>query len=183
MKRQLERVILLYRVDNILKDPLYKMCLERNATWEQNRRFCRHDLQHMLDVARITYILMLEGSCLDKAAVTGISNTSLKSKEIIYAAGLLHDMARWLEYETGEDHAAASARMAGPVLERAGFDPVEQEIITTAIGEHRNAGTEASLLGQYICRADDLARPCNRCAARDECYKIGRMPTAQLFLY
>ncbi|SFR09078.1 HD domain-containing protein [Desulfoscipio geothermicus DSM 3669] len=173
----------MYRVDNILKDPWYNKCLEHNAAWERERRFCRHDLQHMLDVARITYMLMLEDGCLGKVAAIGASGKPLDGKEIIYAAGLLHDMGRWVQYKTGEDHAVAGARMAGPVLDRAGFDAAEKEIITTAIREHRTGGPAASPLGRYICRADDLARPCSRCAARADCYKIDRMETARLLLY
>jgi len=199
-------VKLLHRVNLILNDSWYKECVERNAICERNRRFCRHDLQHMLDVARITYLLVLEdcvmGNTLtlgrpgqpmlkildqidfkEDAAVGSMPDKLSQVKEIIYAAGLLHDMARWAEYETGENHAAASARTAGAVLDHTGFNEIEQRIIAKAIGEHRTGGIAASLLGQYICRADDLARPCSRCAARDDCYKISCMETAGLFLY
>lgn len=173
----------MYRVDSILNDPWYKSCLNSNAYWEQDRRFCRHDYQHMLDVARIAYMLVLENNCLDKIAAPATPGTFLNSKEIIYAAGILHDMARWLQYKEGQDHAEAGARMAEPVLYRAGFDPHEKDIIITAIREHRTPSPNASLLGQYICRADDLARPCNRCAAQADCYKINRMETVRLLLY
>jgi len=161
----------------------------------------------MLDVARIAYLLVLEDcfmgntltfgrpgikpvlKILDQIAfqedvvANSMADKLSKVKEIIYAAGLLHDMARWVEYETGEDHAAAGARTTGVILDQAGFNEVEQSIIAKAIGEHRTGGTAASPLGQYICRADDLARPCSRCGARDDCYKINRMETAGLFLY
>ncbi len=174
----------MYRVDKIFHDPWYIKCIERNALCEKNRRFCRHDLQHMLDVARITYILFLEGTGGGKmAAAPELECPVPLNKEVIYAAGLLHDIARWHEYETGEDHAAAGARMAGPVLDRAGFDMVEKDLITTAIKEHRTGGRKASLLGRYLCKADDLSRPCSRCQARRECYKIDRMPAAGGLLY
>ncbi|AGK99777.1 UTP:GlnB (protein PII) uridylyltransferase [Desulfoscipio gibsoniae DSM 7213] len=198
----------LRRANHILNDPWYRECVQRNAACEENRRFCRHDLQHMLDVARITYMLVLEGCVTtgneittgvpedlpwfkilagvgikDITATTGKPGMLMQAKEVIYATGLLHDMARWVECETGEDHAVAGARMAGEVLNRAGFDGAEQRIIVKAISEHRTGGSKASLLGQYICRADDLARPCGRCAARDDCYKINRMETAAMLLY
>lgn len=174
----------MYRVDKILNDPWYKKCLARNAAREEDRRFCRHDLQHMLDVARITYMLVLEGGSAGEAAAAGDRlSGDAAGKEVVYAAGLLHDMARWQEYETGEDHAAAGARMAGPVLDRAGFNAAEKEVITAAIREHRTGSRQASLLGRYLCRADDLSRPCSRCAARAECYKLDRMATASLLLY
>lgn len=181
---QPERVVILRRVDKILNDPRYRECLERNAACETTRRFCRHDLQHMLDVSRITYMLVLEDGTPGDEAVQGIVGESpAVVKEIIYAAGLLHDMGRWRQYETGEDHAAAGARLAAPVLERAGFTAVEREIITTAIREHRTGGGEASKLGQYLRRADDLSRPCAFCQARAECYKLDRMETAGMLLY
>ncbi|WP_243131608.1 HD domain-containing protein [Desulfallas thermosapovorans] len=197
----------LRRANRIINDPRYKECIQRNAACEQTRRFCRHDLQHMLDVARITYILVLEECTSGSGTVpgghkdiyllerltgnelgtaqpaTGVADLLGQAREIIYAAGLLHDMARWVEYETGEDHAVAGARMALEVLGRAAFNPAERKIITTAIREHRSGGPGASPLGQLICRADDLARPCSRCAARDDCYKIDRMETAGMLIY
>jgi len=163
---------LLHRVDAIISDIRYGEYLRRNADYEKNRRFCRHDWQHMLDVARIAYMLALESG-----------RRQGLSKEIIYAAGLLHDIGRWREYRSGEDHAAAGARLAGPLLDRAGFSGAEKEIITAAIREHRNGGRQASSLGRLICTADDLSRPCHRCPARGECYKADRMATAGLLLY
>lgn len=174
----------MYRVDKILNDSWYKKCIERNAAWEKKRHFCRHDLQHMLDVARIAYMLLLEGEISGEAAAACDGELRVPAnKEVIYAAGLLHDMARWKEYETGEDHAVAGAVMAVPVLGRAGFDAFEIGIITTAIREHRYGGREASPLGQYLCRADDLSRPCSRCKARAECHKLHRMATVNNLLY
>ena len=174
----------MYRVDRILKDSWYKECLAHNASLEKERRFCRHDLQHMLDVARIAYMLLLEGLSGGEAAAAGEGEVKMISgKELVYAAGLLHDMARWKEYETGEDHAVAGSLMAGPVLDRAGYDAAEKEIIITAIREHRAGGREASPLGQYLCQADDLSRPCHRCDARAQCHKIHRMATASHLLY
>ncbi|WP_243152914.1 HD domain-containing protein [Sporotomaculum syntrophicum] len=194
-------------MNRIINDSLYRECVERNAVCEQNRRFCRHDLQHMLDVARITYLLVLEACMVsnsltsdmsgkepllkilidadpkENATAINISGVLRQVKEIIFAAGLLHDIARWVEYETCENHAFAGARMAGEVLSRAGFTGAEQRLIIRAIAEHRTGGTEASQLGRYICRADDLARPCFHCAARDDCYKISHMETAGVLLY
>lgn len=48
------------RLDRLLKDELYRGYLDKNAAAEKNRKFCRHDFQHLVDVARIAYILLLE---------------------------------------------------------------------------------------------------------------------------
>lgn len=173
----------MYRVDKILNDPWYRECLARNAAREEGRRFCSHDLHHMLDVARIAYILALEEGNAGEAAAGEAPFRGEAGKEVIYGAGLLHDMARWHEYETGADHAATGARMAGPVLDRAGFYTAERNIITAAIAEHRTGGPQTGLLGRYLSRADDLSRPCSRCRARSECHKLSRMDTADHFLY
>ena len=66
------------RIDRILAHPLFVSHLEKNRQAEEGRKFCRHDLQHFLDVARIGQICSLEeGQGLDR--------------ELVYAAALLHD--------------------------------------------------------------------------------------------
>ena len=160
------------KVENILNDPFYHECLAKNARHELNRRFCRHDFQHMLDVARISYILLLEsgetGRLFEACGQPGINSV----KEIVYASGLVHDIARWRQYETGEDHGEAGAELAGPLLRRAGFGPGEMEVIAAAVREHRTGAEKSTLLGKRLCLADDLSRPCFQCRVREECYKF-----------
>ena len=55
---------------------------------EKDRIFCKHGIEHLLDVARIAYIENLEQNC-------GVS------KEWIYTAALLHDIGRFLQYSKG----------------------------------------------------------------------------------
>ncbi len=165
------------RVGRIIGDSFYRYCLEQNAAREVDRPFCRHDFQHMLDVARICYILMVEGNQLVDFICQNRLDNHQAAKEVVYAAGLLHDIARWQQYDTGEDHALTGARLARPVLERAGFLPHEIEVITRAIAAHRRGEPRGGLLGRLLCRADDLARPCALCAARNECYKADSMDT------
>ncbi len=57
---------------------------------EEGRRFCHHDMGHFLDVARLAMIFNLQ---------QGLS----VSKEMIYAAALLHDIGRWNSMRTGTD--------------------------------------------------------------------------------
>lgn len=174
---------LVQRVGRILADGVYRHCLEQNAAREVDRPFCHHDFQHMLDVARICYILMVEGNRSKEFIKRHRLNTHQAAKEVIYAAGLLHNIGRWQQYDNGEDHASAGARYARPVLERAGFCPHEIEVITRAIASHRHGGPEGGLLGRLLCRADDLARPCATCAARDNYYKVERMETREMLIY
>jgi uncharacterized protein len=48
------------RIDAIVRDPLFQECLNKNKQAERGREFCKHNLQHFVDVSRITYILALE---------------------------------------------------------------------------------------------------------------------------
>lgn len=170
------------RVDRILLDHFFQECMTRNQVREVNRKFCKHTLQHVIDVARITYIIMLENSDIRQFIREHSLSGGEQAKEIIYGAALLHDIARWREYETGEDHAACGAEAAVAVLERAGFGGEEIEIIARAIREHRRMTEEMSILGERLYRADNLSRVCTRCEASVECYKIDDMETGTRFL-
>lgn len=171
------------RVEVILKDPRYQDYINKNVIQEKDRKFCRHSFQHLVDVARITYILMLEAGDINRF----INEKCLApdtAREIIYASALLHDIGRWREYETGEDHAVISAELAVDILDSAGFDENEISIICTGIREHRRACENASLLGELLNRADNLSRLCLQCQAGEECYKIDRMETgSRLLIY
>ncbi len=165
------------RVAQVFQDALFQECMTRNQAKEVNRKYCKHTIQHVVDVARVAYIMMLESGDFKKFIEEHRLGSREAAKEIIYAAALLHDIARWREYETGEDHAALGAEMAEEVLVRSGFSPAETKIITIAIREHRNMGENVSILGERLCRADNLSRACSQCAASYECYKFDRMET------
>lgn len=145
------------RLDQILRHPQYLLQMERIKALEQNRIFCCHGLEHTLDVARILYILILEQK-LDY------------SKELVYAAALLHDIGRAKEYEHGLSHHEEGARIAGEILTDCGFSKGETALIVEAIRKHR--GTRESLLSDFaglLCRADKLSRNCFACDAREAC--------------
>lgn len=145
------------RIDRILKQDLFKECLEANRAAEAERCFCRHDMVHFLDVARIGRILALE----EEIAMSG---------ELIYAAALLHDIGRFRQYSEGVPHEQASAAIASELLEACGFEDKETAVITDAILQHRNSGVmEEKNLRGLLYRADKLSRPCFSCGAEAAC--------------
>lgn len=149
------------KIDRILHDEAYRAAAEKVRRLEADRIFCRHGLEHSLDVARIGWILALE------------ENINVP-KELIYGAALIHDIGRGEEYETGESHDTASVRLGRPVLERAGFSEKDIKTICEAILSHRQSKKENansfSALEELLYRADKLSRPCFMCRAAKLCY-------------
>lgn len=145
----------MHRCDKIINHPLYKEYLQLNIQQEQDRRFCKHDMNHFLDTARIGYILILE------------QNLDIK-KYIIYAASLVHDIARCKESEEVH-HDEASARFAERILPECGFTADETALIAEAVRAHRLPSGDRSTLGGVLYTADKLSRRCFECDAYDEC--------------
>lgn len=145
------------RVNNILAHPLFQQHMEQNEAAEQDRIFCRHDMGHLLDVARIAMILNLEeGLGLEK--------------EILYGAALLHDIGRHEQYENGTPHEEAGARIAPAILGECGYNEKETDVIVGAIRMHRTkAAAENADLGGVLYRADKMSRPCFGCKAESVC--------------
>jgi uncharacterized protein len=162
------------RINHILNDEQYRLYLMKNKALEENRQFCNHDFDHMLAVSRLTYLLLLESGC------------TVISKELAYAAGLLHDIGRWKEYQDGTDHAGYSAILAGPILDQAGFVPVERDLVVKAIAQHRDKEskiTHRSPLSKAISQADSLSRLCFQCSALKDCKCPDKRPHYQELNY
>ncbi|NLA27027.1 MAG: HD domain-containing protein [Firmicutes bacterium] len=161
------------KVNRILYDKEYLFYLENIRLLEKDRSFCRHDFEHFLTVARLTYLFLLEEGC------------RFISREMAYSAGLLHDIGRWKEYQGGGDHATISARLAGSILERAGFNHCEQELIVKAIAQHRHdaPGEHRSPLSSALHKADGMARLCFSCVSRKDCRGLDRRPHRERLLY
>ena len=93
------------------------------------------------------------------------------SRDIIYAAALLHDMGRVEQYEKGIPHNIAGADLAAELLPVCGYTDEETECICSAIRCHRGSSESArSGLAELLYRADKLSRRCYDCAAEKECY-------------
>ena len=122
--------------------------VQKIKTLEQNRIFCKHDMVHFLDVCRLAEIewlelcmnRMAEGkiSCKKSLRMETVSKFLVVNKELIYAAGLLHDIGRWMEYENKIRHEIASGELALEILKDCGFTEGESTEVILAIKNHRN---------------------------------------------
>ena len=145
------------RIDKILQHKKFQKYVKKNKKKEADRIFCRHDLVHFLDVARIGWILNLEkGLNLDK--------------ELIYGAALLHDIGRHVQYKDGTPHEKASALLAPEILEDCDFSKEETECIVEAIRRHRDkTAAEEDNLNGILYLADKASRACFACEAEPLC--------------
>ncbi|MBC7075874.1 MAG: HD domain-containing protein [Syntrophomonadaceae bacterium] len=146
------------RAERLINDPLYAENMELNVRSEVEPKSYQHDFRHHLDVARITYILILENNDLNYFVKESGLSSKLAAKEVIYAAGLLHDIGKWKEYTEGIDHALYGSRLAREILPRAFYNPREVDIICRAVYEHSNISRDMSFLGEKLHRADNLSR-------------------------
>ena len=148
------------RVNAIWQHPLYQTYYRRLEELEQVRPFCRHQMSHLLDTARIACIRSLEaGLGLDR--------------EVIYAAAILHDIGKSLQYEKQIPHEAAGRRIAAEILGTlppdAAFSEAETEMILTAIEGHRRLRPDPQPLERLLYESDKASRTCFSCPAEPQC--------------
>lgn len=143
------------RINKIINNDKYKRYLKKLDALEKDRVFCKHNMEHFLDVARITYIQVLE------------QNLNY-SKEVIYAIALLHDIGRVLEYEQGIPHNEASVIIAKEILQDNLFSEDELQLIISGIYDHRKESKD--VLSRIVSKSDKLSRICFTCSAENECY-------------
>ncbi len=144
------------KVNEILNNDLFKKYIKELETLEIDREFCKHNIEHSLDVARIAYIKVLE------------ENINI-SKEVIYAVALLHDIGRVLQYKDGTPHHKGSVIISEEILKDTSFGREEKDIIIDAIKEHREELAENDFQS-IIQISDKLSRNCYNCKAYDKCY-------------
>lgn len=144
------------KINSILNDEKFKDYIKKNKRYEKDRKFCRHNLQHFLDVARIAYILVLE-------------NKIDISKDIVYGTALLHDIGRWVEYKENVPHEIASHKLAKEILTSSEYEDTEIEIILSTILNHRKEDNEKLSFNHIFYLSDKLSRNCLYCKALDEC--------------
>lgn len=148
------------KVNAILAHPLYRECYARLEELEKDRIFCRHQMTHLLDVARIAYISNMEQGL-------GIE------KEVIYAAALLHDIGKYVQYEDGTPHEQSGEKIASEILgslsEKDAFSDEENRMILAAIRGHRRLREGAEVLEKLLYTSDKASRMCFACPAEGEC--------------
>ena len=148
------------RVNALIRHPLYQEYYRRLEEREKDRIFCRHQMPHLLDVARIAYIRDLEQGL-------GIG------RELIYAAAVLHDIGKVCQYEEKIPHEAAGAQIAEQILgdlpEDSRFSAEETEMLLTAVRGHRRLRRDAEPLERLIYEADKASRTCFACPAESAC--------------
>lgn len=145
------------RFQKIIWHKTYQETYERLQQLETGRKFCGHDMEHFLSVARISYLMILE------------QNLPI-SKDIIYATALLHDLGRADQYEKGISHEEAGALLAEEILKDCGYTEEERQFMTDTILKHRDIKEEKESFTSIFYRADKLSRDCIHCKAREECY-------------
>ena len=150
------------RINQIYIHPIYVENLEALLTDEANRIYCRHNMEHFLDVARIMTIMAYD------AGVNAGSDSQLR--ELIYATALLHDIGRHMQYSEGIPHDEASVILATKIMTDCGFDEEEISSVCDAISAHRKPQSEVQgFLALLLNTADKKSRQCYSCKARNTC--------------
>lgn len=148
------------RVNEIWKHPLYQKYYARIEELEQNRVFCRHQMPHLLDVARIAYIRNLEDDM-------GFA------KDVVYAAAVLHDIGKALQYEARIPHELAGVDIAEQILAdlpaEAAYTTDEKRMILTAVKGHRRLREDPEPLEKLLYESDKASRMCFACPAEAQC--------------
>ncbi|SHJ91288.1 HD domain-containing protein [Hathewaya proteolytica DSM 3090] len=147
------------RINKLLNLVAYKDYVGQLVDYEKDRKFCKHNMDHFLSVARIAQILSLE------------EQLNINVEEI-YATALTHDIGRLQQYLDGTPHEIASADIAHGILRQVGFSEEQVERIKEAILNHRNEeiARKRNLSG-IIYRADKMSRFCHMCQAFQECHR------------
>ena len=111
--------------------------------------------------------------CTDNICGKRYSSVNLQEKkDQFYVTGLLHDIGRVAQYETGEHHSEAGMRIAKQLLSEIGYPSEWMSETLQIVGVHHGREEEKDETGAmeyYIRRADHLSRNCFLCEAADSC--------------
>lgn len=138
----------------ILQNEHFNLLLCELNKLEENRLYCKHDISHLVEVARI----MLE---------INNSNSLSIPHDIIVATALLHDIGRVNEYKFGTDHRVAGTNDITQILTECGYSNKDIPTIIDAISKHDKQSNDD--LSNLLYKADKLSRPCYTCKAKNTC--------------
>lgn len=145
------------RINRILHHKKFLEYVSKNEKAEKERIFCKHGIEHFLDVARIAYIKALE------------QQLPLK-KDVIYGTALLHDIGKHRQYEEKIPHELASAELAHQILLECGYEEEEYNLMEEAIKSHRTKPSlQSHELERILYEADKQSRLCYFCKAQSGC--------------
>lgn len=145
--------------NKIIKNQKYIKILKDIEALEKGRIFCGHNMEHFLDVARITLILCKEQN-LDV------------SPDFIYSTALLHDIGRAQQYRNDVSHDTAGEKIAREILQEVGASESFTDAVCSCILHHStNKVTQGgiSAFEKIFRAADKKSRNCFCCKAQKEC--------------
>lgn len=143
------------KIQGILNHPIFEGSLKKIEQLEVDRKYCKHDMKHFTTVAKI----MQKINEQEKLAY---------SVEQIYGAALLHDLGKFIQYETGEAHQYAGLRIAEIIMSDVGYDEADITLIIKGISEH-SGWNQRSGFSELLRRSDKLSRPCYECKVSEQC--------------
>ena len=160
MKQSRTERIRMDRVNAILKHKMYRKYYDQIEEIEKDRDFCRHQMPHLLDVARIAYI-------------TNLEQDLGYDREVIYAAAILHDIGKSFQYEEQIPHEIAGEKAASEILdtlpEGLAFSAEERRLILAAVRGHRRKKDGTEPIAALFYDSDKRSRTCFSCPAEKEC--------------
>ena len=113
------------------------------------------------------------GKAVCTADVSEIKTVNLQEKkDQFYVTGLLHDIGRVAQYETGEHHSEAGMRIAEGLLTDIEYPAEWMDQTLQIVGVHHGreeSREESCTMEYYIRRADHLSRNCFCCEAAGSC--------------
>lgn len=156
LKKKAEEIVRMKKCGRILHNAEFLKLLSQINEAETDRIYCKHGIEHLLDVARAAHILNLE-------------NDLSIPKEIVYGAALMHDIGRPAQYGGEKEHHIAGVEAARSILPKCGFSAEETAIIAEAVSSHRRNIQKPGTLSDIIAAADKSTRLCMLCPASDTC--------------
>jgi putative nucleotidyltransferase with HDIG domain len=143
--------------NKIIENQRYREILEDIENFERDRIFCRHNMEHFLQTARITLIM-----CREEFPDI--------PPDFIYSTALLHDIGRAEQYRNGVQHNISGSEIARNILREIGADDEFTERVCHCIMSHRSAtDSHSDGFEQIFYMADKKSRNCFCCKAQDEC--------------